>query len=66
MATSEGSRSAFTNADQPSFADLIARIGTADLPKLTRQNWRWALRTIARVAGRDLGQFRHILNTCGV
>jgi integrase len=53
MTIRKTSRSPFTTDDQPTFADLIARIQSADLPKLTRQNWCWALRTIARVAGKE-------------
>src|SRR4029077_1135614 len=53
MTSSPVSRSPFAAPDQLSFADLIARICSADLPKITRQNWCWALRTVARVIGRE-------------
>ena len=53
MALKPVSRNAFAALGQPSLADLIARVGAAsDLPKTTRQNWCWALRTVARVAGK--------------
>src|SRR5262249_17660650 len=51
MASKPVSRSAFAAPGQPSLADLIARVEAApDLPKITRQNWCWALRTVAPVA----------------
>jgi len=51
MSPSPLSRNAFVGPDQASLADIIARIRAAsDLPKITRQNWSWALRTIARMA----------------
>ena len=54
MATSPVSRNSFTASAQRSLADLIGRIEqTTEIPKTTRQNWCWALRTIARVAGKD-------------
>src|SRR5215468_6772181 len=44
----------FADARIPMLADLIARIGNDQtLPSRTRQNWKWALRTVARVAGAD-------------
>jgi integrase len=54
MATTQASRNPFADPEQPSLADLIARItSAADLPKTTRQNWCWALRIMARVAGQE-------------
>ena len=54
MATSPVSRNSFAASAQLSLADLIGRIEeTTEIPKTTRQNWCWALRTIARVAGKD-------------
>jgi len=52
MTSSSVSRSPFTAPGQLSLDDLIARINAADLPKITTQNWCWALRTIARVTGK--------------
>jgi hypothetical protein len=53
MALKPISRSAFAAPGQPSLADLISRVGaSSDLSKTTRQNWCWALRTVARVAGK--------------
>jgi len=53
MASKQVSRSAFATPGQPSLADLIARVEAAsDPPKTTRQNWCWALRTVARVASK--------------
>jgi integrase len=52
MALKQVSRSSFAAPGQPSLADLIARVEAApDLPRTTRQNWCWALRTVARVSG---------------
>jgi integrase len=54
MASKQVSRSAFAAPGQPSLADLIGRVEAAsDLPKTTRQNWCWALRTVARVASKE-------------
>src|SRR5262249_3897157 len=54
MASEQVSRSAFAAPGQPSLADLIGRVEAAsDLPKTTRQNWCWALRTVARVASKE-------------
>src|SRR5262249_5050448 len=54
MAPKQVSQSGFASPDQASVADLIARVGSApDLSKATRQNWCWALRTIARVTGKE-------------
>ena len=51
MALDNASRSAFAAPGHPTLADLIARVEAAsELPKSTRQNWCWALRTVARVA----------------
>ena len=53
IALKQVSRSAFAAPGQPSLADLIARVEAApDLPRTIRQNWCWALRTVARVAGK--------------
>jgi len=54
MAATPASRRAFFPESQPSLADLIVRIAAAsDLPKTTRQNWCWAIRTVARVGGKE-------------
>ena len=54
MALTQVSRSPFASPDQPSLADVIDRVRAAsNLPKITRQNWVWALRTIARVLAKD-------------
>ena len=48
------SRNPFANPALPSFADLLERLKTdRELPKAKRQNWRWALKTVARAAGKD-------------
>jgi integrase len=55
MALTQVSRSPFASPDQPSLADVIDRIRAASkLLKITRQNWVWAVRTLARVAGKEL------------
>ena len=48
------SRNQFADPSLPTFADLIDRIN-ADKKLLlrTRQNWSWALRTIARAVGKE-------------
>src|SRR6266478_5157348 len=54
MATNEISRSAFTIDSQVTLADLIDRIRAADcFSKTMRQNLCWALKTIARVGGKE-------------
>jgi integrase len=48
------SRNQFADPCLPTFADLIKRIGAdKNLPLRTRQNWGWALRTIARATGNE-------------
>lgn len=48
------SRNAFANPALPSFADLLERLKQDQvLPKVTRQNWAWAVRTVARAAAKD-------------
>ena len=55
MALTQVSRSPFASPDQPSLADVIDGARAAsNLPKITCQNWVWAVRTIARVAGKEL------------
>jgi integrase len=54
MATSPQSRNPFADPTLPTFADLIARVpADRDLPLRTRQNWIWALRTVARAVGKE-------------
>src|SRR5205807_7712089 len=54
VATAPLSRNPFADPIIPSFADLIARVAADDrLPLRVRQNWSWALRTVARAAGKD-------------
>lgn len=57
MAATSLSRNPFADPALPSFADLIARIGAASEPPLrTRQNWAWALRTVARACHKELAE----------
>ena len=54
MATSPLSRNPFADPSLPTFADLILRVKADNQLLLrTRQNWTWALRTVARAAGKD-------------
>jgi integrase len=54
MATAPQSRNPFADPNLPSFADLIARIETAEqLPLRNRQNWAWSLRAVARAIGSE-------------
>jgi integrase len=54
MTTTPQSRNPFADPALPTFADLIARIAADPmLPVVTRQNWSWALRAVARAAGKD-------------
>jgi integrase len=53
MALTQASRSAFAAPGHLTLADLIGQVEAAsELPKSTRQNWCWALRTVARMAGK--------------
>jgi hypothetical protein len=48
------SRNPFADPTLPTFADLIARIQKAStVPPRMKQNWIWALRAVARAAGKD-------------
>ena len=54
MATIPSSRNPFADPTLPTFADLIGRVQADEvLPLRTRQNWCWALRTVARAVGKD-------------
>jgi hypothetical protein len=54
VATDLPSRNPFADPSTLTLADLIARVRSADTLSLTtRQNWAWALRTVARAAGKD-------------
>jgi integrase len=54
MTTSLPSRSPFADPALPTFADLLERLKRdQDLPKAKRQNWKWALKTVARAAAKD-------------
>jgi integrase len=54
MATLLPSRNSFADPALPSFADLLERLeNDRELPKTKRQNWRWALNTVARAAGKN-------------
>ena len=54
MANTPRSRNAFADPSGPTLADLIALVRAAEtLPLSTRQNWAWALKTVARAAGKD-------------
>jgi integrase len=54
MAASPQSRNPFADPSLLTFADLITRIERAgQIPLRTRQNWAWALRTIARAIGNE-------------
>jgi integrase len=54
MALTPQSRNPFADPGSLTLADLIKRVQSADTPPLTtRQNWRWALKTVARAAGKD-------------
>src|SRR6266568_3058707 len=54
MATTPLSRNAFADPALPTFADLITRVqADVTLPSPKRQNWAWALRTVARAVGKD-------------
>jgi hypothetical protein len=49
MSTTPLLRNPFADPAQPTFADLITRVIAAkSLSPTTRQNWTWALRTVAR------------------
>jgi integrase len=53
MADTLQSRNPFADPSTPTLAELIARVRAAEtLPLPTRQNWTWALRTVARAAGK--------------
>ena len=55
MDVARQSRNPFADPSLPTFADLIDRIGAdKNLLLRTRQNWSWALRTIARATGKEL------------
>ena len=57
MATTLPSRSPFADPALSTFADLIDRIaGDTVLPLRQRRNWIWALRLIARAAGKAQAQ----------
>jgi hypothetical protein len=50
------SRNPFADPNGLTLADLVTRVRSADtLPLTTRQNWAWALKTVARAAGKDPG-----------
>src|SRR6266851_5424362 len=54
MANTSLSRNPFADPNLPTFVDLITRIAADPaLPLRTRQNWAWALRAVARAAGKD-------------
>src|SRR5215469_12538333 len=54
MTAAPPSRNPFADAALPTFADLLERLKRdRDLPKAKRQNWRWALKTVARAAAKD-------------
>ncbi len=54
MSTTPQSRNPFADPSLPTFADLIACIAAdEELPLRTRQNWTWALRTVARAVAED-------------
>ena len=54
MATSPLSRNAFADPTLPTFADLLLRVkADKPLPLIIRQNWCWALRTVARAVGKE-------------
>ncbi len=54
MATSSLSRNPFADPTLLTFADLIVRVeGDEKLSLKTRQNWAWALRTVARAVGKE-------------
>jgi len=54
VSTIKRSRNPFTAPGQLSIADVIRLVSAdATLPKATRQNWCWALRTLCRVAGKQ-------------
>jgi hypothetical protein len=49
MAQTALSRNPFASPNLPTFADLIERVrGDETLPQRTRENWRWALKAVAR------------------
>lgn len=48
------SRNPFAAPGLPSLADLMTRIAADDaLPLRTGQNWCWALKAVARAAGKE-------------
>jgi hypothetical protein len=48
------SRNPFADPTLPTFADLILRVkADQQLPLITRQNWTWALRAVARAVAKD-------------
>ena len=48
------SRNPFADPALPTFADLLERLKRdQELPKVKRQNWMWALKTVARAAAKD-------------
>ena len=48
------SRNPFADPALPTFADLLERLKwDQELPKVKRQNWMWALKTVARAAAKD-------------
>jgi integrase len=54
MANTSLSRNLFADSTLPTFAGLIDSIAADDkLPLRKRQNWTWALRAIARAAGKE-------------
>jgi len=54
MDVARQSRNQFADLRLPTFADLIDRIDAdKDVPLRNRQNWNWALRTIARATGKE-------------
>jgi hypothetical protein len=54
MSNSSASTAPFASSNQPSLAALIERIkADATLSSPTRQSWCWAIRLLARLAGRE-------------
>jgi integrase len=48
------SRNAFADPTMSTFANLLERLKRdRELPKVKRQNWMWALKTVARAAAKD-------------
>ena len=54
MTTQLQSRNPFTSPELPSFADLLDRLDQdRELPKARRENFKWALRAVARAVGKE-------------